>query len=165
MKNVAWFTTIGTSAPAVYNTIWAAYHEKKLFPEYIWLFRLIPESTNARVKGKIDKSFEEFMKWLDIFAKHTGGDPKLKTPQFNETDYRKFAKKYRRIFKTNKGIPRVIDITPGRKFASAIGLKIGLEVNAASIFYLHLLDSRYLTYSYPEIPRSVLRLVDFKEDL
>jgi hypothetical protein len=55
-----------------------------------------------------------------------------------------------------------IDITPGRKFMSAIAFQAGLRHGADHVFYLHLQATAY-GRCYPDIPRTNVDLVDFTE--
>jgi len=55
-----------------------------------------------------------------------------------------------------------IDITPGRKFMSAIAFQAGLKHGADHVFYLHLQSTAY-GRCYPDIPRTNVDLVDFTE--
>ncbi|MCF2138007.1 MAG: hypothetical protein K9W43_12305 [Candidatus Thorarchaeota archaeon] len=80
----------------------------------------------------------------------------------NEIDYSGFAEKFQKEVHAHSNKPRVIDITPGRKFASAIGLKVGISENVESRFYLHLLDDAYTNRNYPLIPEAFVKFVDFK---
>ena len=87
----------------------------------------------------------------------------MKPINCGEEDYETYADTYQEVLRESRGKPRAIDITPGRKFASAIGMKIAIEENVDSIFYLHLLDDSYADIAYPQIPRSLVKLVDLKK--
>jgi hypothetical protein len=45
-----WFTTIGMSPHAVYNTVWMAYLEHDWHPAKITVFRLTPTSSKPGIK-------------------------------------------------------------------------------------------------------------------
>ena len=62
----------------------------------------------------------------------------------------------------NQSASVAVDFTPGRKFMSAIAFQAGLQYNADHVFYLHLQATDY-GHSYPDIPRSSAKLVDFTE--
>jgi hypothetical protein len=58
-----------------------------------------------------------------------------------------------------------VDVTPGRKFMSAIAFQAGIQFGADHVYYLLVDSSRYYELLYPEIPRSGLELIDFTEEL
>ena len=158
-----WFTTIGMSPHAVYNTLWMAYIEQDWYPVKITVFRLTPSSSKLGIKERLDTSYQDFEKWLEKFTTQFNLKTKLETIHCDEEDYETYAEMYRKALRDSARNPQAIDITPGRKFASAIGMQIGIEENVDSIFYLHLLDDSYADLSYPQIPRSLVKLVDFKK--
>ena len=158
-----WFTTIGMSPHAVYNTLWMAYIEHDWHPAKITVFRLTPTSSKPGIKERLDTSYQDFEKWLKRFTTQYDLKTKLEAIYCDEEDYETYADLYRKALRDSAGNPRAIDITPGRKFASAIGMEIGIEEHVDSIFYLHLLDDSYADLPYPQIPRSLVKLVDFKK--
>ena len=158
-----WFAAIGMSPHAVFNTVWAAYLEYDWQPEKITVFRLNPTSTKQGIKERLDASYNDFERWTKRFADKLDIKIQLKPINCDEEDYETYADTYRTALKESRGKPRSIDITPGRKFASAIGMKIAIEENVDSIFYLHLLDDSYADIAYPQIPRSLVKLVDLKK--
>jgi len=81
----------------------------------------------------------------------------------NEEDYETYADMYREAVRDSAGNPQAIDTTPGRKFTSAIGMQIGIELTVDSILHLHILDDSYADLPYPQVPRSLVKLVDFKK--
>jgi hypothetical protein len=103
-----------------------------------------------------------FEKWLKRFTTQYNLNIELGAIHCDEEDYETYADLYRKALRNSAGNPRAIDITPGRKFASAIGMEMGIEENVDSIFYLHLLDDTFADLPYPQIPRSLVKLVDFK---
>ncbi len=56
-----------------------------------------------------------------------------------------------------------VDITPGRKFMSAIAFQAGIRYGADHVFYLLLDSSAFYGQVYPDIPRSAIDLIDFTE--
>jgi hypothetical protein len=158
-----WFTTIGMSPHAAFNTVWAAYLELEWSPSKITVFRLTPTSPKQGIRERLDSSYRLFESWHKGFTKQFRLTSKLEAIHCEEEDYETYAEKYQESLKNSAGFPRAIDITPGRKFASAIGMEIGIEENVDSIFYLHLFDDSYADKPYPQIPRSLVKLVDFKK--
>jgi hypothetical protein len=158
-----WFTSIGMSPHAVYNTLWMAYLEYDWHHVKITVFRLTPASSKTGIKERLDTSYDHFEKWLKRFTTQYNLKTKLEPIHCDEEDYETYADLYREAIRNSVGNPSAIDITPGRKFASAIGMQIGIEEKIDSIFYLHLLDDSYADLPYPQIPRSLVKLVDFKK--
>lgn len=58
-----------------------------------------------------------------------------------------------------------VDVTPGRKFMSAIAFQAGFKFDAHHVFYFHRKSGGYYGQYYPEIPRTATDLIDFKEVL
>lgn len=57
-----------------------------------------------------------------------------------------------------------IDITPGRKFWSVISFQAGLRRDVDHLYYI-LLDEGAFGETYPTIPRTAIRLIDFTEEI
>lgn len=55
-----------------------------------------------------------------------------------------------------------VDVTPGRKYMSAIALQVGLREGADHVYYLHV-PGAYFSRLYSTIPRTALELYDFTE--
>jgi CRISPR/Cas system-associated protein Csm6 len=53
-----------------------------------------------------------------------------------------------------------VDITPGRKYMSAIAMQSGLLAGANKIYYLFLSDPQYQDMAFPLIPASKQRLFE-----
>ena len=56
-----------------------------------------------------------------------------------------------------------VDITPGRKFMSAIAFIAGMQYEADHVYYFYLSASQHYGRLYPNIPRSAVQLIDFRE--
>ena len=56
-----------------------------------------------------------------------------------------------------------VDITPGRKFMSAIAFQAGVRYDADHVFYLLLDSSEFYGQVLPDIPRPAIELIDFTE--
>ncbi len=151
------------SSHAVYNTIWMAYLEQNWCPVKITIFRLTGKLSKPSITERLDAAYQDFKDWLKRFSAHYHLKTDLDVISCDEEDYESYADMYREVLRNSSGSPQAIDITPGRKFAAAIGLKMGIEENVDSIFYLHLLDDSYANLPYPQIPRTLVKLVDFKK--
>ncbi|WP_276249168.1 hypothetical protein [Haladaptatus sp. YSMS36] len=62
-----------------------------------------------------------------------------------------------------RGATIAVDVTPGRKFMSAIAFQVGFKYEADHIFYFHLNTRRRSKKIYPEIPRLDTETIDFTE--
>lgn len=58
-----------------------------------------------------------------------------------------------------------VDITPGRKFMSAIAFAAGFRYEADHVFYFYHESSTFYGHVYPEMPRTASKLYDFTEVL
>jgi len=56
-----------------------------------------------------------------------------------------------------------IDITPGRKFMSAIAFQTGMSHGADHVYYNHLDSDEYFGKIYSVIPQTATTLIDFTE--
>ena len=64
---------------------------------------------------------------------------------------------------TDEDTQVAVDITPGRKFMSAIAFQAGIRLDADHVFYLLLDSSEFYGQVYPDIPRPAVELIDFTE--
>lgn len=162
MQNRYWFVTIGWSSAAAYNTLWAAKLEHDIIPSNITVFRLIPTEDRERIIAKLDGAYSDFMGWLDRFENEVGVSIEKETIKYAEENYDEYRDGF---LQEIKDVPAnceiVIDVTPGRKFVSALGLTYGWYQKAEHVFYLHLLDNQYLNRPLPEIPVMEYELRDF----
>lgn len=58
-----------------------------------------------------------------------------------------------------------VDVTPGRKFMSAIAFQAGLRYDADHVFYLFLHSNDYYGRVYHDVPSPAAELIDFAEVL
>lgn len=56
-----------------------------------------------------------------------------------------------------------VDVTPGRKFMSAIAFQAGMQFGADHVYYLYLDSAAYFGAIYPDIPTTAAELIDFVE--
>jgi hypothetical protein len=83
-----------------------------------------------------------------------------------ETDYEAIVEHYRSGIEVATDADEVaVDITPGRKFMSALAFQAGARFGADHIYYFHRHGGGYHGEFYPEIPRTATTLVDFTEVL
>ena len=56
-----------------------------------------------------------------------------------------------------------VDITPGRKFMSAIAFAAGMRYDADHVYYFYVSGEEHMGAFYPEIPRTATTLYDLTE--
>lgn len=82
-----------------------------------------------------------------------------------ETDFGGIIQFYQSAIETahENGDTIAVDVTPGRKFMSAIAFQAGFQFDADHIYYFHRKAGGYYGQFYAEIPRTATDLIDFKE--
>ncbi|WP_136591509.1 PDDEXK family nuclease [Salinigranum halophilum] len=55
-----------------------------------------------------------------------------------------------------------IDVTPGRKFMSAIAFQVGMKHEATHVYYNHVASTAYFGKVHSTIPRTATDLIDFR---
>lgn len=82
-----------------------------------------------------------------------------------ETDFADIVGFYREAITTahDNGDRVAVDVTPGRKFMSAIAFQAGFQYDADHIYYFHRNAGGYYGQFYPEMPRTATDLIDFTE--
>ncbi|MDF1541303.1 MAG: hypothetical protein P1Q69_20565 [Candidatus Thorarchaeota archaeon] len=161
MNEGYWYTSIGTSAAAAYNPIWASYLQNLYMPSEVVIFRLLPRNPDDRQIRKLHRTYDEFIRWLERFRNEIKKDISIHPIECIEEDYNSYDKTFINTLKSHSDKSRAIDITPGRKYASARGMAFGITEKVEHIFYLHLHDNAYLETPLPEIPMMKWTLQDF----
>ncbi len=155
-----WITTVGKSPFAVVNPIWMACREGKFIPDRVYLV------WNEDVEG-VKQTVERM---LGIILQNYGvPEPEIiadESVKVREDDFNKFKSVISEICnrELNEGNEVVIDMTPGRKFMSALAMVLGL-LKKISVYYLHLTDLSYQNKPLVLIPFSTQKLYDMKEEL
>ncbi|MEM4397184.1 MAG: hypothetical protein QW757_01005, partial [Candidatus Woesearchaeota archaeon] len=147
-----WLTFLGESVYASINCIYLAKINGFIFDEFIYI-------KNRNVKKQNIDLFEKEIKILFPNSKITATD-------IEETDFteiKNFIEKTLEYSKENNN-EICIDITPGRKYMSALLLSIGLKKNCNYIFYLHLNEKKYEQKRYDEIPLEYCKLYNLSNN-
>jgi len=150
-----WITTVGESAFAVVNTIWAACVFDGFVPECVHLFQ------NLRVRDNVGKVKD----WVKIILGSFGVNVVFVDHDVDEDDIDGFASEFRSVVDSERerGSVVAIDMTPGRKFMSAYAMVVGFECGVDKLYYLHLYDSSYQDRDFVLIPFVKQRLVNLLE--
>lgn len=153
--NRRWVTASSTTFEAMVNPIAAACDDGYVPDEYHIL--VTPGSANdvERAVPLIETTVAEYGGDLDVTC-HTLDD---------EMDFATIVEYYRSAIQTatKRGDAVAVDVTPGRKFMSAIAFRAGLEYDATHVYYLFLDSSDFYGQAYDAIPRPAISLVDFTE--
>jgi hypothetical protein len=152
-----WLAFIGSSPFAVINTIWAACREEGYVPEHVKFL------TNRELKEEWKDTIGNWVPTL--LEKYGVTDPLYSTKNIVETDFQDIYAKYRSLLSEIGEKDEVaVDITPGRKYMSAISMEVGLEMGVDHVYYMHLSDNRYQNSPYPLIPKHRHTLIDMKKE-
>ncbi|HII61480.1 hypothetical protein [Pyrococcus horikoshii] len=142
-------TTVGTSPEAVFNPIWYLAEVYSWVPDRVYLF------WNEKILEKVEKLVNLIASLGNAYGKEIEviRDESVK---FNEENPIEFREKVSNLLKSL--VPEhevVVDITPGRKFMSALMLGAGIASNAHEIVYLHLNNfPKYIGKLLFDIPMS-----------
>ena len=147
-------TTVGTSPEAVFNPLWYLVEVHSWIPDRVYL--LWNDGVRDQledVKRLIKRLSSAYGVGIEIIA----GDEQ----RFSEENPVEFRRKVGHLVGSLKrdGYEVVVDITPGRKFMSALLLGVALSANADEITYLHLDDWKdYIGKLLFEVPMTKQRL-------
>ncbi|WP_206022041.1 hypothetical protein [Salarchaeum sp. JOR-1] len=95
-----------------------------------------------------------------------GGDAAVSEHRLEtETDFQGIIEFYRSAIEAahENGDVIAVDVTPGRKFMSAIAFQAGFRFGADHVFYFYRKSGAYYGDLYSEIPRTATELIDFTE--
>lgn len=152
-----WVTTGSTNPEAVVNPLAAACTEWEYVPTRIHLLG------NPGVADKLDRIVDLSTTIVEAY----GGDtPEIKqTSLDSETEFEAVVGHFQAAIEAarNEGGEVVVDITPGRKFMSAIAFQAGIRFEADRVCYLHVHSGRLFGRIYADLPRSATTLYDFTE--
>ncbi|MHA1755978.1 MAG: hypothetical protein ACTSVV_04350 [Promethearchaeota archaeon] len=161
---IIWITTVGWSPFAVINPLWAYCKNYKEIPDKIILihtpYEKIKENLNIckRYISEILKTYnEKGLNEIFIIEEEIEND--------SLELYANMLKKiiHREIYQKPKKI--ILDITPGRKYMSAINLIFASRIENLVIqaFYLYLYENFYQNIPYPLTPIIKNNLIDIME--
>lgn len=151
-----WLTTMSTNLEAVINPLIAACEDG---------YR--PEELHVLDNPGVGDQFDAITSMMErVVLEYGGPDPELHVTELEEeTDFEGIVEHFRtpiaRI--TDEGGTVAVDVTPGRKFMSAIAFQAGIQFEADHVYYLYVSNNRFYGRLYPDVPRPVVDLVDFQE--
>ena len=162
-----WVTTVGKRPFAVLNTIWYLVRKGEYIPERIYLiWNDFVEKEKELVKELIRALLESYGINPEIIA-----DDSVKV---NEDDFHNLIKTLARIRdkELEEGNEIAVDMTPGRKFMSALSMYLGVadelikkKKNVHRVYYLHLKDLKFEDKPLVLIPFSVQKCYEMRREL
>lgn len=152
-----WVTTGSTNVEAVINPLAAACTEWGYIPDYIYLL------SNPGLETQLDR----IISLAETIVEAYGGEtPTIEcTSLASETDFQAIVEHFRSAIEAadSAGGEIVVDVTPGRKFMSAIAFQSGIQFGADRVCYLHVHSGKLFGRVYADLPRSGTTLYDFTE--
>lgn len=152
-----WITNGTPTIPGILNPLTAAC-DRGFVPDQAQIL------SNPGVADSVATASEMFDTIIDAYD----GDADISQYSLeHETDFSDIIDFYRSAIETAKdnGDTIAIDVTPGRKFMSAIAFQAGFQFGADHVYYFHRKAGGYHGQFYAEIPRTATDLIDFKEVL
>lgn len=150
-----WVTTTSPTVEAVVNPF-AAACEQGAVPDELALLR----------NPSIDEASDQARDLCEAVAEIHGQDSLdvTTTELDHDRDFESIVAFYRTaICEASDETTVAVNVTPGRKFMSAIAFQAGLKYGADHVFYLYLDSSDFYGRVYPDVPRTGADLVDFTE--
>lgn len=154
----AWITTASTNIEAMVNSLNAAC-DRGFVPDELHLIE------NPGVTEEVDRALDLA---ATIITAYDGAEPDVHlTSLESEVEFDRIHTHVREAIERvhEDGGDVAVDITPGRKFMSAIAFATGLRYDADHVFYFYLDSQKYFGRLYPNMPRSATHLYDFTEEL
>lgn len=152
----SWVTTASSNVEAMTNSLNAAC-DQGFVPSDIHVIEL------PTVKEQVDLALECATRTIEAYG---GEDPDIHITAIDEeVHFERIHEHVRSAVEAanERGDEVAVDITPGRKFMSAIAFAAGMRYDADHVFYLYISSTDYFGRLYPEIPRSAVHLYDFTE--
>lgn len=148
-----WVTIASPTTEAMVNPLLAACDEGYV-PDAVTVISNPSAATNVEdVRPFYDRIFEAY-----------GVDGSVTVEEVSdETAYDELAEAYRTAATEAAADSVAVDITPGRKFMSAIAFQAGLVHDVDRVYYLLLGSDAHYGRLYPNIPQTAVDLVDFTE--
>ncbi len=151
-----WVTCGTPTIPGILNPMTAAC-DRGFVPDKIHIL------SNPPVMEYVEESTELM---TEVVTSYGGGAETTVHELSHETDFTSIVDYYRTQVEQSADDDEVaIDVTPGRKFMSAIAFQAGIQFGADHVYYFHRKAGGYYGQFYPEIPRTATDLIDFTEVL
>jgi len=154
----AWITNASTTVEAMVNPI-AAACDGGYVPDRLYLLE------NPEVTDAVDRAIAFATAVIEAYG---GDEPAVELTRLDND--RAFDRVRTHVGDAieavhDEGGRAAVDITPGRKFMSAIAFAAGIRYEADHVFYFYLHSADYYGLSYAGMPRTAGQLYDFTEEL
>lgn len=126
----------------------------------------VPDEVSILTNPDVADTVEEACEHLEVIVDNYDGSAEIDQRELvDETNFEDIVHYYRSAVQDarQEGATVAIDITPGRKFMSAIAFQAGIQFDADHVYYFHRKAGGYYGRFYPEIPRTATDLIDFSE--
>lgn len=163
-KMITWITTIGWSSFAVINPIWAYCKENEEYPDKI----IIIHTPHEQIKNNLQICKRYITEILKSYNGKNFNKDSIIDEEIENDNIELYADKLSKVIEREKNLKSnkiVLDMTPGRKYMSAINVYYGYNLSETPIqvYYLHLEESKYQDIPYPLCPIIKNELVDILE--
>jgi hypothetical protein len=150
-----WVTCGSTTFEAMVNPLAAACAAGFVPDEYVIL-------SNDEIKETVERAAT----LAEAIVGEYGGSLETSTESLDaERDFEGIVSYFRDNVQTAEETEVAVDVTPGRKFMSAIAFQAGFQYDADHVFYLFLDSDEYYGCIYDDIPDPAVDLIDFTEVL
>jgi len=151
----AWVTSMSPNVEAVANPL-AAACESGYVPDEIYILG------NPGLSSYLDSVTSVLER---IVVEYGSKTPEITVTNLdNETEFGRIVEHYRTpVLSAHETDGTVaVDVTPGRKFMSAIAFQAGIQYDADHVFYLYLSEGQFYGRIFPDVPNQALDLIDFQ---
>jgi hypothetical protein len=150
-----WVTCGSTTFEAMINPLAAACSEGFVPDEYVVLSNEEIEETVERATTLATAVVDEYDGSLETSTESLDA----------ERDFEAIVSYFRENVRTTEATEVAVEVTPGRKFMSAIAFQAGFQYDADHVFYLFPDSDAYYGRIYDDIPEPAVDLIDFTEVL
>lgn len=150
-----WVTATSPTIEAVVNPFVAACEQGTVPDELVLLCNPSIEAASDRARGLCES----------VADVHGRDSLEVETTALDDDrDYASIVDFYRSaIGDADPDTTVAVNVTPGRKFMSAIAFQAGMQYEADHVYYFYLDSSEFYDRVYPDVPRTGADLVDFAE--
>jgi hypothetical protein len=125
----------------------------------------VPDQVELLSNPSVKSDIDDVVPLIETIGAEYGIDLTIHWHRLSdETDFGDIVASFQQsIESTDETTSVAVDITPGRKFMSAIAFQAGIRYGADHVYYLLLDSEKYYGQIYPDIPRTATELIDFTE--
>ena len=162
-----WVTTVGKKPFAVLNTVWYLVRKGEYVPERVYLIW----------NDFVEKEKEIAKDLIRILLESYGVSPEIiadESVKVNEDDFHELIRTLAEIRdrELSEGNEIAVDMTPGRKFMSALSMYLGVaselikkKKNVHRVYYLHLRELRFVDKPLILIPFGVQKCYNMRDEV